>query len=286
MTNPLLSHAELFYKMGCALLPIHFPYQMNGVTICSCEEPKCHSPAKHPLSIYAPHGVKDASKDWRFIEKWIGGHPKFNLAIATGRISQIFALDIDPRHGGDDNLRKLESQHTELPRTVRFLTGGGGQHILFRHPGVDVLNSVGKLAPGIDIRGDGGYIVAPPSLHISGRSYAIDVDHHPSDVKIADAPKWLLEAILEKKITSEQRTTNWRDLVRNGAPDGERNNSIARLTGHLLRNRIDPWVAAELLLAWNTHRCKPPLSESEVMATLCSIASKEILRRKGDDCEF
>jgi hypothetical protein len=286
MIGPLLSHAEIYYKMGFALLPIHFPCQVKGVTTCSCENTKCNSPAKHPVSSYAPHGVKDASKDWRFIEKWVSDHPKFNIAIATGRISQIFALDIDPRHGGDDNLKKLEAQYGDLPETVRFLTGGGGQHILFRHPGVDVPNYVGKPAPGIDVRGDGGYIVAPPSTHASGRIYAIDVDHHPSDVAIAEAPKWLLEAILEKKITSEQRTNNWRDLVRNGAPEGERNNSIARLTGHLLRNRIDPWVAAELLLAWNTHRCKPPLSESEVMATLCSIASKEILRRKGDDHEF
>lgn len=286
MIDPLQSHAELYHKMGFAVLPIHFPYQAKGVTICSCKEKSCHSLAKHPIGLYAPHGVKDASKDWHFIDSWVVGHPMFNIAIATGRISNIFALDIDPRHGGDDNLRKLEGQYGDLPKTVRFLTGGGGQHILFQHPGVNVPNYVGKPAPGIDIRGDGGYIVAPPSLHASGRIYAIDVDHHPSDVAIAAAPKWLLEIILEKKISTEQRTHNWRDLVRNGAPEGKRNNSIARLTGHLLRNRIDPWVAAELLLAWNTHRCKPPLSESEVMATLCSIASKEILRRKGEDCEF
>lgn len=287
MSSPLRTHAELYHKMGFALLPVHFPRKENGAFVCSCGKNPCNSIGKHPMGKLVPNGVKDASKDWTVIKGWIAAYPLGNIGIATGAVSGIFALDIDPRHGGKENLDHLERRHGFFPaEAVRFHTGGGGEHILFKHPGINIPNLVGRLAAGIDIRGDGGYIVAPPSTHVSGRSYAIDVDDHPEYCAIPEAPAWLLEKISGKPLDPERRITDWRELTRKGAATGERNDSIARLAGHLLRNRIDPWVTAELLFAWNAQRCKPPLSESEVMATLCSIAGREIARRKGDDHEF
>jgi bifunctional DNA primase/polymerase-like protein len=112
-------------------------------------------------------------------------------------VSRIVVIDVDPRHGGDEALKKLEAKVEELPTTPRFLTGGGGEHYLFRHPGGYIPNSAsGALGQGIDVRGDGGFVVAPPSLHICGRRYAIDVDRHPDDVPIAPLPEWLHERLI------------------------------------------------------------------------------------------
>ena len=97
-----------------------------------------------------------------------------NVAIRTGVVSGLVALDVDLAKGGPNSLRLLVQSHEPLPGTVESLTGGGGQHILFQYPGESILNSTAKLGPGIDIRGDGGYIITPPSLHASGRRYEWD----------------------------------------------------------------------------------------------------------------
>ena len=72
---------------------------------------------------------------------------------------------------GADTLRELEQQHGPLPATVECLTGGGGRHLYFKHPGCAIRNSAGKLGSHLDIRGDGGYVIVPPSRHESGQSY-------------------------------------------------------------------------------------------------------------------
>jgi hypothetical protein len=80
-------------------------------------------------------------------------------------------LDVDPAHGGEASLAELVDAHEALPATLEVRTGGGGRHLYFAHPGVRVANSVGALGPGLDVRGDGGYILAPPSGHASGGTY-------------------------------------------------------------------------------------------------------------------
>jgi putative DNA primase/helicase len=200
-------------------------------------------------------------------------------------------LDIDPRHDGDETLAQLEKEHGDLPLTWRFLTGGGGEHILFRHPGGIVPNSAGKIGEGIDVRGDGGYIVAPPSQHILGRPYAISVDHHPDMVELAGAPAWLLEIIhpLNDSRTATRTGVQargpgeWRHLTSSLVSEGQRNATMARLTGHLLRRYIDPFVTLELLQAWNLAHCHPPLPADEVLRTVQSIAAREIERRQRHD---
>jgi hypothetical protein len=101
--------------------------------------------------------VKDASKDWETIKRWLNPDEYINVGIATGAESGFFVLDIDPRHDGDETIFNLQTQHGYLPDTVRFQTGGGGKHILFQYPGIHIPNSAGKIGKGIDVRGDGGY---------------------------------------------------------------------------------------------------------------------------------
>lgn len=101
----------------------------------------------------------------------------FNVAIATGPASAVWVLDIDGEQG-ERTLRQLEAEHGALPATVEAITGGGGRHLFWRWPaGAEIRNSQLRAdLPGIDIRGDGGFVVAPPSIHPSGRAYAWSVE--------------------------------------------------------------------------------------------------------------
>jgi hypothetical protein len=129
------------------------------------------------------------------IRQWFDATPDANIGIVTGAISGIVVVDVDKRHGGDESLALLERAHGALPPTVEVLTGGGGRHLYFRHPGVVLTNRV-NLWPGIDLRGDGGCIVAPPSIHPSGLLYAWAGGRAPADTPIARLPHWLLAAAL------------------------------------------------------------------------------------------
>ena len=112
------------------------------------------------------HRHPDATEVADWFRRW----PDANIAIVTGVVSGVVVLDLDPRHGADASLQELEHKHGSIAETVEAWTGGGGRHLYFAHPGEMLHNRVG-LAPGIDLRGDGGYVVAPPSVHASGASY-------------------------------------------------------------------------------------------------------------------
>jgi putative DNA primase/helicase len=282
MRDDLLQSARFYLSLGFSTLPLHFPVRRGERLMCSCGKVDCRQPAKHPVGKLVSRGLLDASKDQKTIERWFS-NTTYNIGIATGAVSGIVALDIDPRHDGHETLAALEDRHGTLPLTWRFLTGGGGEHILFRHPGGKIANSAGALGTGIDVRGDGGYIVAPPSAHICGRSYAISVDHHPEEVRLADLPEWLIERLAGRKqrdATSKPARRDWRRHVTDIYAEGQRNDAVARLTGHLLRARVDPRVCLMLIIAWNHLHCLPPLDDDEVVVTVRSIAAREIARRE------
>jgi hypothetical protein len=196
-----------------------------------------------------PKGMEDwqerATTDEATIRKWWGKYPTYGVSIVAGVISDIVWLDVDPRHGGDETLADLEHEHGKLPDTVESLTGGGGRHIGFKMPrcptckGDDQLhtyrcpdcvggrliitNDAGKrLGPGLDVRGEGGQIVAPPSVHPeTGRAYAWEVFNNPLDgAEVADMPAWLV-SMLTAPLTAptprrEPRTTGTRLMERPG----------------------------------------------------------------------
>lgn len=203
------------------------------------------------------------------ILRWSRNWPDAGVAVVTGSVSGLVVLDMDPRHGGDASLRALERAHGALPPTVEAITGGGGRHLYFAYPGRTVRNQV-AVAPGIDLRGDGGYVVAPPSVHPSGRRYTWAAGRAPDAVSLAPLPAWLLHEV-DAAARAGHPPGYWRDLVRRGVGEGERNNTIASLTGHLLWHGVQPEVALELLLCWNRVRCRPPLPDDEVGRTVESI---------------
>ena len=254
----------------------------DGRLACTCGKPGCKDAGKHPFGKLAPNGLSNATNREHIIRHWFTAEPLANVGLATGN---AVVLDVDPRHGGDASLAALEAEHGALPMTVRALTGGGGEHIFFRPPaGMEIRNSAGDsggLAPGLDIRGAGGYVVAPPSLHLSGRSYEWSVDHHPDEVTAADMPAWLLAMLVQPATGAGRAPSEWRQLVAEGVGNGGRNAAVTRLSGHLLRRYVDPEVTHQLLQAWNMARCRPPLDPEEVTKTFASIARKELKRREA-----
>lgn len=168
-----------------------FPcYEIGESGRCTCGRPNCQSPGKHPRT---EHGLKAATIDPEKIRRWWGRWPDANIAAATGAVSGFDALDIDPRHGGDESLLEMVAQNGPLPDTVEQLTGGGGRHLLFKqHPG---LASRTGIFPGIDVRANGGYILVPPSNHSSGREYAWELSSRPGEVPLVEWPEGLLEAL-------------------------------------------------------------------------------------------
>jgi hypothetical protein len=213
----------------------------------------------------------------RTIESWWRRWPNANPAVATGGAMRLLVVDIDPDKNGEASFAHLEHEHGALPPTVEVITPRAGRHLYLIVPNGRPMpsNSAGRLGPGVDTRGDGGYVLVPPSK-VGLRSYEWSVD---SGDRIAMAPAWLLD-ILERGGGNGNATSPevWRKLVE-GVEAGARNDSITRLAGLLLRRLPDPLVAAQLVLAFNDARCHPPLPAEEVQRTLDSIAAREMKRR-------
>ncbi|MDH3514901.1 MAG: bifunctional DNA primase/polymerase [Gammaproteobacteria bacterium] len=214
------------------------------------------------------------------IRDWYARWPDAGVGIVTGAVSGLAVLDIDPRHGGMDSLRELERLHGALPHTIEANTGGGGRHVYFAYPDTELRNRT-RLAPGIDLRAEGGLVIAPPSLHASGRCYEWKASHEPDETTLAPMPDWLLRLACGETAGHGHPLAYWREIVAEGVSEGARNTTIASLAGHLLWHGLDPQMALELLLAWNRVRCRPPLPDAEVAATVHSIAKTRA--RRSDD---
>ncbi len=182
----MLSNALSMAKKGLKVFPLHGTPRGR----CTCGKSDCGSPGKHPRT---KHGLDDASGDPAQIQTWWRQWPTANLGLRVGKEAGVIVLDIDPRNGGDTLLANWEATYGPLPPTLSVRTGGGGWHHYFRwEPGLR--NGSNSRRHGIDVKTDGGYVVAPPSLHASGRRYAWATNQEP-----APAPAWLIEALTSPK---------------------------------------------------------------------------------------
>lgn len=252
--------AQEYLRLGLVLVPIHSVQDGR----CSCGGPDCESPGKHPRIKWRDLSDLDPS----MVSGWFRRWPDAGVGILTGRKSGIFVLDVDPRHGGEDSLAELDARHGPLPETVISITGGGGRHYLFCHPDFDIGNQVG-IRPGLDLRGDGGLIVAPPSVHASGDCYRWREGFSPWDLEVADAPEWLLDLVQKPDRTNGGgNATPIPDVI----PEGRRNADLASLAGSMRRRRASQETIESALLEENRRRCRPPLPEDQVRKIAESIS--------------
>lgn len=260
--------AALIYakNLQWSVLPLH----SIKAGKCTCGRSDCSSPGKHPL---IPNGVRGATKDPRVIKQWWYRWPFANIGIATGRPSGFFVVDVDGEIGAD-SLKGLEGKYGPLPGTIEQITGGGGCHLLFKCPrNINIGNKV-SLLDGIDIRGNGGYIVVSPSVHVSGNKYMWEISSRPLEVKMADPPAWLLELVSREKKTPAQ-DVDWPGLI-SEICEGARNETLTRYAGRLLAHGIGGKETLHLILALNAYACNPPLPDEEVTTIVSSICQKEL----------
>lgn len=284
--SKMLDAALAYAALGWLVIPLHSAEGVSGVKLtCTCTRHDCQSPAKHPIT---EHGLTDATADEKIIREWWQKWPFANVGIVAGAKSGIVVLDIDPRHGGDASLAELMGEFGEIPETTEATTGSGGTHILFAHPGKPIKNSVGKNGwlgkDGLDIRGDGGYIVAPPSLHIEGKRYAWKAQAAPWEMGLSAMPAWML-AKLEKPrtaptsdrpvFTREDNANHWLGKALAKAAVGARNETGMWLACQL-RDGAIPQHLAECVMRDYAARCPrgdKPYTENEALATVRGVYS-------------
>lgn len=257
-TISVLGPALRCAQRGWAVLPLNWVAE-DGT--CSCNSAECSSIGKHPRT---RRGVKDASKSQDTIRAWWEKWPDANLGLATGKISGIVVLDVDRRHGGIDSLRKIENKYGSVPDGPRVLTGGGGTHLYFRYPGRDIRNRIG-IFPGIDVRGDGAFVVAPASVHASGEQYLWEHGKSPK-LPLPEMPDWLLDMI-----TGGQQQPSSADGE--AIPEGRRNAKLASLAGAMRFRGMSIEAIEAGLLVENEARCRPPLPDDEVERIAASIGN-------------
>lgn len=213
---------------------------------------------KKPLANWQQYQKERASKEQ--LEHWFK-NPEINIGVVTGAISGVVVVDVDT----------MEKIDKSLPPTATTRTGRGGWHYFYKHPGKPVKTLAG-IIPGVDIRGDGGYVVMPPSIHPNGNSYEWVI--RPED-GLAELPQWVFEEKPAQPTSGE--------LVLNGT----RNSTATKIAGKLLgRGTLPPELmvfAWEAMKKWNEEKCDPPLEEKELRRTFDSIFGREVKKRSENE---
>ncbi len=255
-TQPDSVHPALaLAAYGLRVFPAHNIH--NGR--CSCGNPQCQNPGKHPrFSGWQSEATTNPAQ----IDRWCRRFPFANWGYAVDGL----VLDVDPRNGGDESLARLERDHESIPDTWRLITGGGGEHHYFKlRPGVTVKSGPLEGYPGLDIKTVGSLVIAPGSVHASGRRYEWDGAAHPDDIPRAEAPPFLIElASARRKATA---------VVSDSEPITQnRNDTLTSLGGKLRHDGLSQGAIEAALLVTNEERCQPPLDDDEVRAIAKSVA--------------
>lgn len=247
--------------------PVFPSWPVNEDGHCACGDEACDRIGKHPIPSLAPHGLKDAATDPATIEQWWSMFPDANVCIRTGMPAGIIVMDVDAGEGWA-SIERLEAEHGATAATPTVATGGGGGHVFYKHPGGSIPNSRGRIAPGIDLRADGGYVVAPPSRHASGEPYRWVDGFSPDDVPLAEAPAWLFTFDTGRR---ESPSLKEDELI----TEGGRNDRLMRIGSAFRRYGLSESEIAAALHVINRTRCRPQLDEAEVGRIAASVARYE-----------
>lgn len=206
MSESLRPHALAYASEGWQVVPIH--EAKNGT--CTCHKgASCTSPGKHPRT---RGGLHDATNDEMQVAEWWGTWPTANIGIVTGKVSGVVVVDVDADKGGLASWDALQAANGGPLECWVVATGGGGLHAYFRAPELEIGNRA-SFVPGVDFRGDGGYVIAPPSLHNSGKHYAWRVGVEDM-VEHETLPPWLeqlIRAPKERAVEVEAFTARFSD---------------------------------------------------------------------------
>jgi predicted ATP-dependent serine protease len=239
MTNTGIKESALKYAAyGLAVFPL---------------KPKSKQPA-------TSNGFKDATTDTEQITAWWDKNPNYNIGIATGSVSgglMVIDLDRDEDKGKDGYgvLREWETKHGELPETATVITGRGGYHLYFTS--LNKFKSKVGLYDGVDIRGEGGYVVAPPSIHENGHQY--EWEYPPDEYSIKS-----VTSIVKEFLKGEQQEKPSKPEVSETIPEGQRVSTLIRLIGSLKSRGVGADAIRAAVAAENTDKCIPPLTDTEL----------------------
>lgn len=199
------------------------------------------------------------------VTKWWTDWPDANIAMICGAVSGFVVVDVDIKRGGEA---------PKDPTGMVSRTGGGGAHYFYKYPeGKDIPNYV-NIRPGVDIRANGGYVVLPPSIHLSGEPYEWALEDEPWP-----CPSWVLEGY--QKPQDPGKDEGWLSRVLAGdSQSGSRNNDIARLTGYLAKKGIPQDVAGSIVMS-AVRAMKKPLPAAEVELTVESVFRTATRRTAG-----
>lgn len=238
----ILEHALRYAALGWAVFPL-----------------AGKDPYKRP-ELNLEHGFQDATTHPDSIRAWWDALPSANVGIATGY--HFWLLDVDIEKGGYETLEHLESEHGKLPDTLQAATGSGGRHYLFKQPeGWRVRNSAGRIGQGIDTRGDGGYMVAAPSVHPhTGVTYQWDGLEEFEKQPILDAPEWLLALIRPVSSSDRKPPMTLPEVIK----EGTRNPVLFSYAAKMRNANLGYNEILGSLRVINSERVKPPLLEREL----------------------
>ena len=241
------------------MLEAALSYAARGWAVCPLK-PRDKVPA-------SAHGLKDATTDPARIREWWSRMPRANVGIATGSRSGgiiVLDFDVDDETGEDGlaTLREWELANGELPETVCSETGRGGMHAIYRTDEPEGVRNSTNAAKGVDVRGEGGYIVAPPSIHPSGAAYAWEND--PDEFEVAEVDEKVLDFLRFARARSTEGQRAAAAPKTSEVKKGDRNNTVYRYACSLRAKAVPEDEIRAAALRYNLDNCKPPISADEV----------------------
>lgn len=258
--NNILEEALRYTDIGWNVLPVQSPESGNG---------------KIPL-------IKDwtnqATTDKSIICQWWDIYKNPNIGVLTGNKSNLIVLDIDKKNNGFDSLEELCGLKGNLPITCKSITGGGGIHLFFRDENNSIHSNAGLLGSGIDIRGEGGQIILPPSKHISGNAYYWEEGKSPFDISLASMPDWIIEK-LKGPVNHKVVEISSMDMI----SEGMRNSTLFRCASALRAQGMNESLVFSFLSVMNQQKCRHPLPENEIHSISKSIVRYSPGEKFDDD---
>ncbi len=254
----LTSLVRAYERYGWSLVPVHSP--VGGG--CTCGRDSCDTPGKHPRGPWRQFHERRPTREE--LKDWLDSYDPLNIGIVTGRVSGLVVIDVDLPDPD------LVIDDLGLPTdTLTAITGGGGRHYFYTC-GQKVKGTTGWV-PGVDIRAEGNFVVAPPSLHESGNRYKWEQKVEP-----VPFPLEMLARTPVGKSEKAHPEEPWYLELLAGVGEGTRSASAARLAGRYATLGLAPIETRMLLAVWNELN-EPPLLKHELRGTIESI-----YRRHGE----